>query len=393
MYNFLQYNINPHKESISDFAHHFNYKTMQKVFAFHKSIPAYAPSPLYFYTSLAKKIGVHEILIKDESKRFKQNAFKVLGSSYALAIILAKKYNINPTSFTYIQNLVKNQPALTFATATDGNHGKGLAWSAKIFHQKCMVYLPRGSSLHRLQAIQSLGAQAKITDFNYDDTVRYVAKLSDKFQYILLQDTVSNGYMKIPILIMQGYLTIIAEFIEQLKITDNNYPTHILLQAGVGSFAGAIVSIFKQILPDNVCYIIIEPTVANCHYLSSCSPDGAAVKVSGELNSIMTGLACGEVNPISWDVLKKSADCFISCDDEISRRGMRLMNQPLGNDTKIISGESGAVPLGVLYELCTNYSLKNLKQLLHIDSTSRIFMISTEGDTDPENYQKICKDQ
>lgn len=386
----MKYNLNSHKQNTTNADYNFDYTAMQRVFSFHKSIPGYKPTPLYSYSSLAKKLGVKEILIKDEAPRFNQNAFKVLGSSYALANILARQYNIDSLLFENIQKITEKQPKLTFATATDGNHGRGLAWSAKMFYQNCVVYLPKGSSAYRLHVIQSLGAEAYITHLNYDDTVRYVAELSDKLQYILVQDTVSNGCLDIPLLIMQGYMTIIAEFIEQFNFSEGDYPTHVILQAGVGSFAGAIVSILKQIFPDSVHYIIVEPTTANCHYLSSCSLNGAPVNVKAEMNTIMAGLACGEVNPISWDILKNSADCFITCEDDITKRGMRLMNNPSGGDLKIISGESGAVPLGVLFELCNNKNLIKLRQLLQINETSKIFLINTEGDTDPENYQKIC---
>jgi diaminopropionate ammonia-lyase len=162
------------------------------------------------------------------------------------------------------------------------------------------------------------------------------------------------------------------------------------LQAGVGSFAGAIVDGLKHFVPNPVTFIVVEPTQADCLFQSGCTVDGIPKRSLGDLSTIMAGLSCGELNPISWNILKDTVDCFVTCPDAIAAKGMRILGNPLGNDPKIISGASGAVPLGLLVEICKNPPLNNLKNALGLNLTSRILFINTEGDTDPENYREIC---
>lgn len=338
----------------------FSKTEMQKVMAFHQSLPGYAKTPLLSLSNLAKYLELGDIYVKDESLRFDLQSFKVLGSSYAL----------NEMSGAQI-----------VVTATDGNHGRGLAWAAKYFGKKARVYMPKGSSLFRLDKILQLGAHAEITDLNYDDTVRYVSCLAEKHGWTLVQDTALENYTDIPIRIMQGYLTIVGECLQQLPES----PTHVILQAGVGSFAAAIAGSLQQLIQTPLTFIILEPTEADCLYQSACS--GKIQKTKGNLSTIMAGLSCGEPNPIAWDILKELVDFFVVCQDSVSENGMRVLGNPLKGDPHIISGESGAVPMGFLIEACKNLSLK---KFLRLDSSSKIFFINTEGDTDPESYRTIC---
>ncbi|MBS0654435.1 MAG: pyridoxal-phosphate dependent enzyme [Verrucomicrobia bacterium] len=168
-------------------------------------------------------------------------------------------------------------------------------------------------------------------------------------------------------------------------------PTHVIVQAGVGSLAGAIVEGLQQLFGTSIKVIVVEPTHADAFFQSSCSSDGSPKSASGDLSTIMAGLACREPNPLAWNILKDCTDCFVTCPDAVAAKGMRLLANPLGQDPRIISGESGAVPLGLLVELCTNPLLQELKETLQLNSSSRLFMINTEGDTDPESNQAICR--
>ena len=352
--------------------HHprFTVSCAERARAFHKTIPGYAPTPLVSLTALTKRLDTGAIYVKDESFRFGLNAFKVLGGSYCIGRFL------------------KEYPGThTFVTATDGNHGRGIAWAAARLGQKSVVYLPAGSAVSRLEAIRALGAEAEITPWNYDDTVRFAAAQAEAHGWSLVQDTCWPGYETIPSWIMGGYTTMGLEITEQL---DQIRPTHIFLQAGVGAMAGAMTGFFadyyKETLPR---IILVEPEQAACIYATAEADDGTLHTVSGALNTIMAGLACGEPCSLGWDELNAYASAFLSVPDVMAADGMRLLGKPLGGDRRIISGESGAATLGTLAYLLSDPALSSLKEALGLGTDSKILCISTEGDTDPENYRKI----
>lgn len=369
---------------------YFSAEETKKALHFHSGIPGYQATPLHSLRGLAQYLGINSLYVKDESKRFSLNAFKSLGASYAIASYYSKKLKIdlNSIHFNELVELVKSAPSATFATATDGNHGKGLAWAASLFGQKAKVYMPKGSSPARLEAIKHLGADAYITDLNYDDTVQMAADLSEKHHWILVQDTAWEGYQQIPLSIMQGYTTIIAEIYKQNEDFFNTI-SHVILQAGVGSFAASMAASLLNVKSGNKPKIsIVEPESANCLYQSAQSASGSPVRVYGDLSTMMAGLACGEPNPFGWNILRTSSDYFFSCNDKISALGMRILGNPIDSDPKIISGESGSVPLGLLHELSRNTSMEQIKKKLELDQSSNVLIINTEGDTDPENYRK-----
>lgn len=380
------------KSNLQHLTHDFDKETLSKAKNFHASIPGYEPTPLYNLIALANKLSVQNIYIKDESQRFGLNAFKPLGGSYAMAEYLADKVNLDlkDSDFKTLMGSVKNLETETFATVTAGNHGKGVAWAAQSFKQTSNVYLPKGSSEERLKAIQELGANAEIIDMNYDDGVIHIAAEAEKNGWVLIQDTAWEGYDAIPLDVMKGYSTIVAEILEQLSKEDLNDITHVILQAGVGSFAAAVAaSIYNQRMDNPPTFIIAEPSKADCLYQSAKTDTGEPERVHGDLDSMMAGLACGEPSPIAWRILKPMTDAFFSCTDDVSAEGMRILSAPKGNDPKIISGESGALPIGVLNELMTNHKLKRAKDALNLNDDSNVLIINTEGDTNPENYQRI----
>lgn len=354
---------------------------INKAYEFHKSMPSYEPTPCWELDNLAQYLGVKKIYIKDESYRFGLNAFKVLGASFAIANEIIDE----EVTFHNVIEEVKRKK-IDFYSATDGNHGRAVAYTAKILSQKAYIYMPKGTTQNRLNNIKKENAYGEILDLNYDDCVRYAYQKSQENNGILVQDTAFDGYTKIPMHIMEGYTTILMEIKEQIK----EPPTHVFLQAGVGSFASAMIAAFHVLFPNQMpCFVIVEPHQANCYYKSAIIHDNKPHAVKGDMLTLMSGLACGECNPISFEIIKSYADVFLSCDDSISAYGTRVLSSPLGNDQRIISGESGSVGLGALMSICDNHEYLELKNILNINQDSRILCISTEGNTDPDCYRDI----
>ena len=373
----------------------FDEKTAEKVLAFHKSFPDYAPTPLRELFQLASRLGLKDFYVKDESFRFGLNAFKALGGSYAIGSFLGARLGIPPEELSYEKitspETKEKLGKLTFVTATDGNHGRGVAWTANRLGQKCVVYMPRGTAQERLNNILALGADASITDMSYDNCVRLAAKNAEKYGWVMVQDTAWEGYEAIPRKIMQGYTTMAWEAQEQLKGVK---PTHIFLQAGVGSMAAAVCAYFVSQYEKNERPIItvIEPTSADCFYRTAKANDGKLHFAVGEMNSIMAGLCCGEPCTLAWNILKSYADCFVTIPDSAAAKGMRVLGNPLPGDEKIVSGESGASTSGFMIELMEKEELKELRDILKLDENSVVLCFSTEGDTDRENYRRIVWD-
>ncbi len=365
----------------------------QQAMKFHQTIPSYSPTPLTPLPSLANTLGVGEIWVKDESHRFGLNAFKGLGGSYAIAQAIASRLGrpMEETTFPLLSSQeTKDQlGTLTFVTATDGNHGRGVAWAAQQLGHRAVVYMPKGTAPERLRNIQKLGADASITELNYDDAVRLANQMAQEQGWILIQDTAWEGYEDTPTHILQGYATLAAEIASQLE---GETPTHLFLQAGVGSFAGAALGYFANLWGKNCpTTVILEPTQADCIFRTAKADDSQLHFVTGEMDSMMAGLCCGEPCTLSWPILRDCATGYVSCDDDYAAQGMRLLGLPTGDDPKIISGESGAIGAGVLWAIMTKPELSSLRAALGFDATSKVLLISTEGDTDRENYQKILE--
>ena len=367
--------------------------TAHKVRAFHQSFSMYAPTPLAVLPNTAAALGLDNIYVKDESWRFGLNAFKVLGGSFAMGNYLAGRLCKDISEVTHSTLTSPETKAalgeLTFVTATDGNHGRGVAWAAREFGCKSVVYMPKGSARERLENIRAEGSDASITELNYDDAVRLANRQAEEQGWIMIQDTAWEGYEDIPTWIMQGYTTMGLEAYEQLP----EKPTHIFLQAGVGSMAGAIAGLFASIYgTERPIIAIVEPNKADCLYRTAEANDGQRHFVTGDMDTIMAGLACGEPCSIGWNVLSDYADHFVSCPDYVAAKGMRILGNPAGDDDRVISGESGAAAFGCVAEIMTNPALAHLKEELKLNETSRVLFFSTEGDTDKENYKKIVWD-
>lgn len=365
------------------------------VLKFHQSFPQYSETPLVQLGSLAAYLGVKDIFVKDESYRFELNAFKVLGGSYAIGKYIASLTGDDisqlPYSVLTSDELRNKIGEITFYTATDGNHGRGMAWAANKLRQKCVVYMPKGTTETRLNHVLSENATASIEDMNYDDCVRkaYCDSLSDN-NSIILQDTAWDGYEEIPSWIMQGYGTMALEADTQMHNYGCKRPTHIFIQAGVGSLAGAVQGYFANKYSDcEPKVVVVEAQAAECLYQSALNGSGDPVSVGGDMLTLMNGLACGEPCTIAWDILRNHVHTFVSCPDWVSAQGMRVLAAPLKGDLSVKSGESGAVTIGLLYNILTNPEYTELKEDLGLDEDSSVMLFSTEGDTDPDRYRSI----
>lgn len=368
---------------------------IKKVRRFHESFPQYGETPLTKLEKMASHLGVKELYIKDESYRFGLNAFKVLGGSFAIARHIAEETGKDISDLPYdvlTSDKIKEEfGQATFFTATDGNHGRGVAWSANRLGQKAVVHMPKGSSQTRLTNIAKEGAAVDIQEMNYDDCVRLAAKeAAETPRGVIVQDTAWDGYEKIPTWIMQGYGTMAMEAGEQLKEYGCERPTHIFVQAGVGSLAGAMVGYFANLYADNPpVFVVVEAEAAACLYKGAKAGDGSIRIVDGDMETIMAGLACGEPNTISWDILKNHVKVFVAVPDWVAADGMRMLAAPIKGDSPVTSGESGAAPFGALAAIMTLDEYKGLREAIGLDSDSKVLLFSTEGDTDPDRYKNI----
>ena len=371
---------------------------VKKARAFHASFPQYSVTPLADLRRMAEYLGVGGIYVKNESYRFGLNAFKVLGGSFAMGKYIAKEMGRDVSELTYdyltSEAFRKEFGQATFFTATDGNHGRGVAWAANKLGQKAVVHMPKGSAKSRFDNIAKEGAKVTIEEVNYDDCVRMAAAEAEQTEHgVIVQDTAWDGYEEIPSWIMQGYGTMANEAADQLRQIGVNRPTHVFVQAGVGSLAGAVVGYFANLFPnDPPKFVVMEARAADCLYQGAVAADGKPRIVTGDLQTIMAGLACGEPNIIGWDILRNHSAAFASCPDWVSAKGMRMLANPCAGDPVVISGESGAVGMGCLDAIMEDDAYKDLRDYLGLDRFSQVLMISTEGNTDPNKYRRIVWD-
>ena len=371
---------------------------VKKARAFHESFPQYTVTPLTKLEKMADMLGLGEVYIKDESYRFGLNAFKVLGGSFAMARYIAQQTGKDVSELPYkvlTSDALKEEfGQATFFTATDGNHGRGVAWAANKLGQKAVVLMPKGTTQTRLNNILAEGATATIEEYNYDECVRMANDMAMKTENgIMVQDTAWDGYEEIPAWIMQGYGTMAMEAYDQLQDYGCERPTHVFIQAGVGSLAGAVQGYFANRYPENPPkVVVVEAEAAACLYKGASVGDGSIQIVDGDMVTIMAGLACGEPNTISWDILKNHVDTFIATPDWVAAKGMRMLAAPIKGDKPVTSGESGAAPFGTLACIMMMDEYKELREHLGLDENSKVLLFSTEGNTDPERYESIVWD-
>lgn len=362
---------------------------------FHETVPGYRATPLVRLDGLADRLGVGRVYLKDESKRFGLNAFKALGGIYAVTKVLCQELglDINQISFSDLQtpkirNRIKD---IAFITATDGNHGRGIAWAANQYGCKSYIYMTKGTARSRVDAVRAVGAEDVIvTDMNYDDTVQLTVRLAEENGWILTQDTGWEGFEEMSRWIIQGYTTMGAEILDQLRLDGVVKPTHLFLQAGVGSFAGGFLGYFVNRFDGTPpITTITEPVNVACVLESVLAGDGKPHAIPGIQETIMAGLNCGEPCYTVWGILRDWPSFYAACPDFVTAKGMRTLANPIGNDQRVISGESGAVSLGLLALLMEREDMAEARQMMGLDENSVVLVISTEGDTDPVGWYDV----
>ncbi|PKH50908.1 diaminopropionate ammonia-lyase [Tenacibaculum sp. Bg11-29] len=344
-----------------------------KALEFHSSLPIYRPTPLVHLPNLSKKYNVGNIYLKDESFRFGLNSFKALGASYAINEILKEKPNIT-----------------TFCTATDGNHGRAVAWSAKYFNKRAIVFVPKDTTNERIKAIEKEGAIVEQVNGNYDETCAHAEQIANKNNWELIQDTAWKGYERIPAQIMGGYLTLFQELEDTLHLPQKPKVDIVFLQAGVGSFAGAGIAYYLEKYGANCPKIVIvEPKEADA--ILSSFKKGKITTSQGNSKTIMAGLNCGTPSLGAWNLLKAGTSVSIKIDDKYSKQAIRELYFCNGLDEKIISGESGVGGLAGFIAIMIEDEFKHLQQKLNIDHTTNILFVSTEGATDIDMFNRIIR--
>ncbi|MEZ5756739.1 MAG: diaminopropionate ammonia-lyase [Emcibacteraceae bacterium] len=366
-----------------------NPKLFEEAYQSIKNWPGYVPSPLHRLNGLASELGVGTIYYKDESQRFSLKSFKALGGAYAVVRVLKehlsmvlKENNISETdilSGKYADHL-KN---FTVATATDGNHGRSVAWGAQKCGINCVIYMHKGVSESRAIAVELLGAKVVWVEGNYDDSLLKVKRDAIENQWYIISDTSYDGYTYVPKFVMAGYTVMTQEIIDQLQ--NNPIPTHIIIQGGVGGLAGAICAHAAKIWGSKrPKFIVVEPETADCLYQSAKAGEPKMVHIEQE--TMMGGLSCGEVSIIGWDILKNNADHFVSISDDNVKAAMCLLALGVGDDPSVEAGESAVAGVAMLMELA---KAPTLKKELALGENSRILLFGTEGATDQKIYDEI----
>ena len=353
------------------------------------SWPGYAPSPLVRLDGVAAAAGVGAVYYKDESERFGLGSFKALGGAYAVgrllvAQVIAKTGDSDVTMDDILAGrYAEVVSAVTVCCATDGNHGRSVAWGAQMFHCNCVIFIHNTVRDGRKIAIESFGARVIRTAGNYDDSVRKAQQEASREGWFVVSDTSYEGYMDVPRDVMAGYTVMAQETIDQLP---QDLPaTHLFLQTGVGGMAAAIVARFWQVFgtrrPQTV---LVDPDDAACWVASFRA--GQPTTVDGDLDTIMAGLACGEVSLLAWKILAPAACAAMAVNDATAADCMRLLADGRLGDRPLVAGESAVAGLAGLLAAAAD---TDARAKLGLTENSCVVLFGTEGDTDPDIYQRI----
>ena len=346
----------------------------------------YAVTPLHSLPALAQAMGVASVHYKNEGSRFGLGSFKALGGAYAVARLLCRELGAQLGRTLTTQDLLTPElhalcGGITVTCATDGNHGRSVAWGAQLFGCQCVIYIHATVSEGRKEAIAQYGAQVVRTAGNYDDAVRQADLDAKQYGRFVISDTSYPGYMEVPRDVMQGYQLMVEEAAQQLP----ERPTHIFVQAGVGGLAAAVCGYFwERDAGDRPIYVVVEPDKADC--LTQSAKAGQLTAVTGDIDTLMAGLACGEVSHLAWEILEKGTDAFCVIPDDAAVAAMRLLAHPLGNDPVIVAGESAVA--GVAAAIAASQS-DAARQTLGLNADSRILFFGSEAATDPALYEQL----
>jgi len=349
--------------------------------------PGYAATPLVELPALARELGLARLWYKDERSRFGLKSFKALGGAYAVANVLRAKVAAALGRDVPGGELVDGRHAAlvakeTVTCATDGNHGRSVAWGARLFGCRCVIYVHETVSHGRRDAIAAYGAEVVEVKGTYDDAVRHAAAQAAAHGWTVVSDTSYPGYTAIPTDVMHGYGVMAEEVAAQLGEVP---PTHVLVQAGVGAFAGAMCAHFWIRWGERrPRFVVVEPLEADCIYRSLEA--GHPVVVGGALDTAMAGLACGEVSELAWPILSGGANVAVAIGDEDAFAAMRRLANPTDSDPAVVSGETGGAGLGALIAAARDPAIR---AALDLEPNSRVLILGSEGDTDPVIYRTI----
>ena len=346
------------------------------------SWPGYAPTPLLDLAAVARAAGLGSVQMKDEAPRFGLGSFKALGGAYAVAQVLgAELARRGVAARAGSGELVAGIYAaatggITVTCATDGNHGRSVAWGAQRFGCRCVIYVHATVSQGRVDAIARYGAEVRRVAGTYDDAVREAARVADAEGWFVISDTSYPGYTTVPVDVMQGYRVMADEALEQWQGAP---PTHCFMQGGVGGAAAAVsVQLRGRVVPRPM-FIVAEPDRAAC--LLASAEAGEPVAIPGDLDTLMAGLACGEPSILAWQELGRAADAFMAVPDEAAVECMRLLARQ-----GIVAGESGVAGLAALLLAAADPAAR---AALNLGPESRVLLFSTEGATDPALYKSL----
>ncbi|MDB4001337.1 diaminopropionate ammonia-lyase [Oceanospirillaceae bacterium] len=348
------------------------------------SWPNYQASDLHLLESMAKEANIAQIYYKDESTRFGLKSFKALGGAYAVTRFLQEHLSLlngkEPSMSDLLSGHYKEQlKDVVVSCATDGNHGRSVAWGAQMFGCQCIIYIHRDVSVGRQSAMEAYAAKVIRITGNYDESVRQAAVDAKKYDRAIISDTSYEGYTKVPANVALGYTVMLSETVTQLN---GQIPTHVFIQAGVGGLAAAVCGYFWDLWGDKrPRFVVVEPEAANC--LQESAKAGDLQVVEGDLDTLMAGLACGEVSHIAWEILDKGADDFITLSEDAVAPCMRALEQ---HTPSIEAGESAVAGLAACIVGAQN---AKWRLALGLDEQSKVLVLGTEGATDPELYQEL----
>ena len=343
--------------------------------------PGYAPTPLRDLPGLAAAAGVGGLRLKDEAERFGLGSFKALGGAYAVGQLLIAelaRHGVAPAATSAelrAGRYAEATRAVTVTCATDGNHGRSVAWGARQFGCRCVIFMPHSVSPGRAEAIALLGAEVRRVAGTYDDAVREAARMAAT-GWLVVSDTSWPGYTAVPVEVMQGYRLMADEAADQWQGAP---PTHVFVPGGVGGAAASVsVQLRARIVPPPGL-VVVEPDRAAC--LLSSAELGTRTAIPGALDTVMAGLACGEPSLLAWAELDRAAAAFMAVSDEAAIAAMRLLAR-----AGIVAGESGVAGLAGFLLAAGDPAAR---EALGLGAASRVLVFSTEGATDPELYRRL----
>ncbi|MBN9091343.1 MAG: diaminopropionate ammonia-lyase [Reyranella sp.] len=340
-----------------------------------KACPVHKETPLYALPALAARLGVGEVRIKDESQRFGFGAFKALGGVLAvydkLSGAVGEAYRSSPT---FEEVLSGEHRRITgdyvFTTASSGNHGRSVAAGAKLFGNRCIIFLPKFTSADKEAAIRARGAEVIRVDGDYDTAVAECRRQAEANGWTIISDTSWEGYEDTPRSVMRGYTVLVEEVIRQWRPG----PTHVFVQAGVGGLAAAVFGYLWARYEPRPRFIVVEPESADCWFQSNRA--GKPTSASGNADTAMGGLACREISPVTWPVIGLAADWFMTIEEDRVAPTRKLLAHPLDGDPAIASGPSGCAGAAGLVRVCED---DEAFKMLHLDKRSRVLLINSEG--------------